>query len=256
MRLLRAVGIAFYTYSSIPMPKMSWGEQDMGLALACLPLVGIVVGGASYGWYALSMALGLNGVLVAAVFTAIPLLLTGGIHMDGFMDTVDALASHQEKERKLEIMKDPHTGAFAVLYCGIYLLLYFALSYSLYGTGACAAVCVSPVLSRALAVFSASSLPSARQGGMLHAFTGPAKRVPMKATSCLVTLFAAGSMLALHPAAGLGGILASLLALLWYWRISSKQFGGATGDTTGFFLQLCELGILVGALIGCYVGGA
>ena len=77
--------------------------------------------------------MGGSGVLFAAAAACLPLLITGGIHMDGFMDTVDALASHQSRERKLEILKDSACGAFAVLYCGVYLLLSFALYYEGYG---------------------------------------------------------------------------------------------------------------------------
>lgn len=43
-----------------------------------------------------------------------PLLVTGGIHIDGFSDTMDALSSHAERQKKLEIMDDPHIGAFGV----------------------------------------------------------------------------------------------------------------------------------------------
>lgn len=69
--------------------------------------------------------------LFASIAVCIPLLVTGGIHMDGYMDTVDALSSHQSVEKKLEILKDPNAGAFAVIYCGIYLLLSLGLFYQL-----------------------------------------------------------------------------------------------------------------------------
>ena len=86
----------------------------------------------------------------AAAAACLPLLITGGIHMDGFMDTVDALASHQSRERKLEILKDSACGAFAVLYCGVYLLLSFALYYEGYAAGWIYAFAPAFVLSRCL----------------------------------------------------------------------------------------------------------
>ena len=76
----------------------------MKYALCFFPAVGVFCTGALWLWYALCCTLGVSGVLFAAVAAALPLLITGGIHMDGFMDTVDALSSHQSKERKLEIM--------------------------------------------------------------------------------------------------------------------------------------------------------
>ena len=57
----------------------------------------------------------------------LPLLVTGGIHLDGFLDVADARSSHQSRARKLEILKDSHVGAFAVIAMGCYLLLYTAL---------------------------------------------------------------------------------------------------------------------------------
>ena len=57
--------------------------------------------------------------------TALPVLVSGGIHTDGFIDTVDALSSYGDKEKKLEILKDPHTGAFAIIGAIMYYLLFF-----------------------------------------------------------------------------------------------------------------------------------
>ena len=57
---------------------------------------------------------------------ALPLLVTGGIHADGFCDTVDALSSHAEREKMLEILKDSHCGAFAVIFFGLWLVLWLA----------------------------------------------------------------------------------------------------------------------------------
>lgn len=79
------------------------------------------------GWLALCDALGFGALLRGAVGALLPILVTGGIHMDGFMDTSDALASWQSPEKRLEILKDSHVGAFAVLGCAGYLLLDAAL---------------------------------------------------------------------------------------------------------------------------------
>ena len=58
------------------------------------------------------------------VGTAIPILITGGFHVDGFLDTCDALHSYQPRERKLEILKDSHIGAFAVIMLALYGLIF------------------------------------------------------------------------------------------------------------------------------------
>ena len=58
--------------------------------------------------------------------TAIPLIITGGFHADGFLDVSDSLCSYGSREKKLKILKDPHIGAFAVIRLAVYYLIYAA----------------------------------------------------------------------------------------------------------------------------------
>ena len=169
MTVLRAVGMAFALYSRIPVPPLDWESGARRYTLYAFPLVGLAVGGGLLLWTWLAGALGLGQLLWAAGMTAIPLLITGGIHLDGFCDVCDALASHQSRERKLEIMADPHVGAFAVQGCGLLLLLTFGLWCQAERTdgGLWAALLLVPVLSRGLSAFAALTLPNARGGGLL-----------------------------------------------------------------------------------------
>jgi adenosylcobinamide-GDP ribazoletransferase len=189
-------------------------------------------------------------VLFAAVSTVLPLLLTGGMHMDGFMDTVDAIGSRQPRERKLEIMKDSHCGAFAVLYCGIYLLISFGLYHALYASAALPAICIGFVLSRALAVVFALTMPNARGGGLLFTFSENSRGAGAIVAMCLISLLCLCGMAVVSKAAGVAVFIASLIALLVYRQTAMRQFSGATGDTTGFFIQLSELCMLIGAFVG------
>ena len=66
--------------------------------------------------------------ILAAGICVLPILVTGGIHLDGFCDTADALASHQDTEKKLQILKDPHMGAFAAIWLGCYFIAQLALA--------------------------------------------------------------------------------------------------------------------------------
>ena len=95
--------------------------------MCAFPLLGAVLGLLLLAWSALADLLTLTPQLRAAGAVLLPLAYTGGIHMDGFCDTCDALASHQDRARKLEILKDSRVGAFAVLGCVSYLLLQYAL---------------------------------------------------------------------------------------------------------------------------------
>ncbi len=95
-------------FSRVPMPKVAWKPENMRFALAALPLVGALIGALLWGWAWLCGVLSIGKILFAAGMTLLPLLVSGGIHLDGFCDTVDALSSHATQERKREILKDPH----------------------------------------------------------------------------------------------------------------------------------------------------
>ena len=116
--------VAFAMYSKIPMPPADWEKENMKYALCFFPWVGLAVGAVSAVLFWLQQQIGAGSMLRAAVLTAVPVLVTGGIHLDGYLDTMDALSSWREKQRRLEILKDPHAGAFAIIMGCLYFVLY------------------------------------------------------------------------------------------------------------------------------------
>lgn len=126
MNLLGSLAIAFSMYSRIPMPQVSWTKERMKYAMCFFPLIGVVIGALTYGSVLVLTVLKLDW-MAKILPVLVPLIVTGGIHMDGFLDVTDARASHAPVEKKLEILKDPHTGAFAIIGCCVYLLLYVAV---------------------------------------------------------------------------------------------------------------------------------
>mgnify|MGYP000060784741 CR=1 FL=1 len=129
MRFFESLAIGVSMYSKIPMPRVEWNEKKYEICHVLFsPLVGVVTG-------ILEVILG-NALLVytscgtlffAGVMTLLPVLVNGGIHMDGFLDTMDALNSYGSREKRLEILKDSRTGAFAVIGFGLYLVASLAL---------------------------------------------------------------------------------------------------------------------------------
>ena len=250
MSWINAVKVAFSTYTRLPMPYRKWDDEAMKLALAFLPLVGVLIGVVVGAWQIFCLNLEISAVLFAALTVAIPIFISGGIHLDGYCDTCDALACWQNKERRWEILKDPHMGAFALIRCNIYLLLSFALLYELYTRGYAAGIGFIYILSRCCAAWSALILPPARQSGMLTAFTASAAS---GTAGIILALFSAAGLagwlwFSLWP--GLAGLALCLPATLWYRAMVIKNFGGVTGDTTGYYLQTIELLLLAGLLMG------
>ena len=253
--LFASLAIAFSMYSVLPMPQVEWSGKRMRYILCFFPLIGLVVGGAVWGWLWLCDWLGIGNLLRAAVAVVIPIGLTGGIHMDGWCDTIDALASHAPTPRKLEILKDSHVGAFALIGCCVYLLLgaglWSELGFSPRGGGALA---LEFVLSRCLSGLSVVCFPSAKPSGLVSTFAQAAEKKRSAAVLVVWAVLTAAGMLVLSPVTGGACLLAAGVAFAYYHRMAMRQFGGTTGDLAGFFLQLCEL-LMLGAAVFVTIGG-
>ncbi|MDO4268197.1 MAG: adenosylcobinamide-GDP ribazoletransferase [Eubacteriales bacterium] len=231
-------------YTRIPWPQVSWSQAGMKYALCFFPLAGAVVGAAVTVFAWLAPRLELSPVACACLGTAIPLLITGGIHMDGFLDTVDARSSFQDRERRLEILKDPHTGAFALIGGGVYLLCYMAV-FSMLEKPAFPAAASVFVMTRALSGWSVTSFPKARRDGLASTFSAGADRRAVGAFMALWYLAGAAFFwYLLGTAAAVMEICLSGVLFGWYYRMAVKEFGGITGDLAGYFLQLAELFML------------
>ena len=148
--------------------------------------------------------------------------------MDGFLDTMDALNSYGSREKKLEILKDSRTGAFAVIGFGLYLVASLAL-WSEAKSEMLPVIGAGYVMSRSLSGLSVMVFPSAKKDGLGRTFQEQAHR---KRVAALCT---------------------ALLAFWYYHHMAMKQFGGMTGDLAGYFLQLAELLILAAVIVA---GGA
>ena len=240
MNALRSIAMAFAMFSRIPMPRVEWKKENMRYMLCALPLVGAAIGLALTLWVWVCLRLKIGQTLFAAGIALIPLLLSGGIHMDGFCDTADALSSHQPAERKREILKDSHAGAFAVISFGMYMLGYFALSSELelcYNTALIMGL--MHMISRAVGALMSTLTVSAHEG-LLSAFTSAGAKGAVWILLCIFALCAAGVILI----AGIGGaamVIAAIMAFFAFRRMAIKQFGGMSGDLAGFSIQMSEI---------------
>lgn len=251
--LFKAFLTALSAYSVIPARVKEWDDRALKYSLCFFPAVGVLCGLALFVWNLICGILPVSGIWFAVIAVGIPFFLTGGIHMDGFMDTVDALSSRQSRERRLEILKDPNTGAFAVIWCVIYLLICFGLYFELRTAGAVTAVLPVFVLSRALSALNVSSLPNARGNGMLYSYTKDSARRETLLVMMIVAAAAVFCMIFFGGLPGLFSAAAAFISLFLYRIMVMKQFGGTTGDTAGFFLQVCEGACLFGAWIGSLI---
>lgn len=254
MNLIRSFFIAFSMYSKIPMPRTNWTKEAMKYTMCFFPLIGIVIGAGMLIWDWLAWQVpGRGSILYSAVLVALPVAVTGGIHVDGLLDTADALSSYKSREEKLEILKDSHAGAFAVIVGILYFLLAFGI-YSQADRKSLQILAVGFVLSRAMSGFALVSFPMAKQTGLAALFSERAVKGRVRIVSVLYILACAGVMLCLNPVLAGAGLAGAALALVYYYRMSKQKFGGITGDLAGFFLQVCEL-VMAFCVIGTSIIG-
>lgn len=234
--------VAFSMFSALPMPKLDWNTKNMRYALCAFPLVGVAVGAGCIVWIALCKWLAFPALLRGAGLCLLPVGMTGGIHLDGFADTCDALASHESPERKQEILSDPHLGAFAAMWLCAYFVADFALWASILklDVKTIGAIFCAFCLSRALSGLAVATFPMAKNTGLAHAFSDAA--APVAVTRCLrIIIVLCGIALCLCGISGVAMLWTALFVFWVYHRMARQAFGGISGDLAGWFLQMAEL---------------
>ncbi len=243
--------VAFGMYSALPLPQVEWKKNTMRYALSFLPLIGVLVGLAELGWLYLAQRVGLTGVLYAAGAAAIPVALTGGIHLDGFTDTCDALCSYGDRQKRLEILKDPHIGAFGVIWLIILLLVQFGLYAQLYEQPRLALLLPAGyALARAFGGNLIVTQKCAKDSGLARLFADNADK---KQVSYSMAGWIAACVCFMLAMGGLSGLLTFGLVLvyvIYHIRKCRKVFGGITGDLCGMCITICETLALFCAVIG------
>ena len=245
---MQSLIIAFAMYSKIPMPRADWNDKNMRYAFCWFPVIGLVIGLVELAVFYILTKWQAGSVFRGVCLMAVPLLVTGGIHLDGFMDTMDALGSWGDKEKKLEILKDSHNGAFAV----IGICCYFTVSLGVWSeirTEMLPVVAAGYVISRALSGIAVVTFPAARESGLAKTFQDGAQKKAVTITMIVYLILAAVYLYVCSPVGMVVLLIIVGVVFGYYYRMSRKQFGGVTGDLAGYFLQICELALLVGGLI-------
>ena len=235
MRLIRAFFMCLGMFTSIPCLYRPWDEDARDWMLVMLPMVGLVVG-------LLWVILGLLGwamfpAVGGAWVAALPWLLTGFIHLDGYMDTCDAMLSWRPLEKRLEILKDSHTGAFAVVGLGLLFLFSHDAARGLIDLRALVFV---PVVSRcgsALSVLSLKPIGHSQYAGtkgQLLQRVAVALMWLMTIVVCAVWLKGCAIALLIETAV-------YALAMIWVYR----TLKGVSGDVAGFALTVSECAALI-----------
>ena len=251
-RLWNSFKIAFSMYSRIPMPESEWTEENMSYAMCFFPWIGGVIGAATWCVFQLKGCIdtGLSDLFWTILMVLLPVMITGGIHLDGFLDTQDALCSYQSKERRLEILKDSHAGAFAIISCVVYFLAYTGV-YSSVTAVSIKVIGWGFLLSRTLSGLAVLTFPQARKPGegTVATFSERATTKGTKQVLYIYLVILCVVMIVVGKYAGIAAVAAAGCIYGYYHHMAVSKFGGITGDLAGYFLQICELGIAAFAVI-------
>lgn len=218
---------------------------DLGRAAPLYPVVGFLIGLLVWGLARSLAGLDASNLVAALVLTAW-VWLTGGLHLDGLADTADAwVGGLGDRQRTLEIMKDPTCGPFGVMALVIVLLCKWSAIAALISSGEIMGLIWIPVLARAQLLVLFLTTAYVRPSGMGAAVTA---HLPRPAAWMGVVAAVGVSPLFLGVAA-LPAVLAALGLLLLWRRSLNARLGGFSGDTAGALVELTETLVLVAAAI-------
>ncbi|MEX6502591.1 adenosylcobinamide-GDP ribazoletransferase [Pseudomonas zhanjiangensis] len=232
------IALQFLTRLPVRLAAMP-SAAETGRSLLWYPVVGLLIGLLLFGAHRL---LGAAPVLLqAGLLLALWVGLSGGLHLDGLADSVDAWAGgFGDRERTLAIMKDPRSGPMAVVALVLLLLLKFVALVVLLEAGEVLPLLLVPWLARALLPLLWLSTPYVRPGGLGQALAEhlPRRELPWVLAAHGVALLLCGwsALLALLVAAAL---------FLWLRGLMLQRLGGTTGDTAGALLELIECAVLL-----------
>lgn len=233
-------------FCAIPFPGKLWDEKARGKMLLFLPLVGLEIGAVWAGLAWLCGFLGLPDPVRGIVLCACPFLLTGFIHLDGFMDVTDALGSWRDLERRREILKDSHVGSFAVIGIVLLSLCQFALFSGASGSADHRILLLIPAVSRCCSALAVTGLKPMSTSQYAKRAKDPGQMAVLWVI--LAGLLAAGFLLCREYGLALVGCVAGYCFAL---RKGYKMLEGMNGDISGYSLTIGELcAVAVYALLG------
>ena len=261
MKYIRGFLMAWGMFCWIPCPYKKWDDKARIAQVAMFPLVGTMIGAVTcFCWWIIADVLFLSPILSGSILTGLYFLLTGFIHLDGFMDCADAIMPrHPDLEQRLRILKDPHSGAFALISLVLMILIFAGAFISVCETGfdiykACVFIVIL-TSSRTASAFTV--ILSTPMGGSQYAGNKGKASDVLPALIILVLVVGACEFMVsglsvmtfiFEPFTNFAA-LAVLITGILTGKYDIQKLGGMNGDIAGHLLVLSELaGMLVMAI--------
>lgn len=239
------IALSFFTRIPINI-KSEVTEDEFYSSMKLLPLIGLVIGTVLYAlWY---VTKGINEEVYALLLVFIYIWLTGGLHIDGFIDTIDGVLSNRDRDKILEIMKDSRIGAFGAIGLLMLVLTYFVLFQQLTGF----ALLLMPMVGRSCAMIAASFSDYAKKTkdlgkNYVESIGSKERWFALIFTSIVIGLVEYRYLLS---------YVVCVLVSLFMVRYFKKKLSGITGDIVGMLIEFNQMIFLISTyLIIFYLGG-
>ena len=254
--------MAWGMFCWIPCPYKEWRMEDRKAQIAMFPLVGTFIGVIiCLCWWLLSV-LGCSSLLTGALLTGAYFLLTGFIHIDGFMDCSDAIMPrHPQMDERRRILKDPHAGSFAVV-CLVLMLIVFTASMAefapKFSIANCSLLVVIFTASRTISALEVLMRPPMETSQYRQLEDPGRARDTIPAIIILIIVLGTSELIlsGMSWYALIGEIYSNVIALTVMTAafitcsIDIRKLGGMSGDISGHMITISELfGVIVMALI-------
>ncbi len=248
-----ALAVTFLTAVRLPTSGAA-DPADLWASMGLYPLVGLLLGLAGWGVYA--VLLYRLAPLPAAAIVIVGLeLATRALHLDGLMDTADGCLSGAPRERALEIMKDSRVGAMGVFAAIAAIVVKVSALAALTRSGAALGLVAGLTVARLLPALDVRFFAYARREGTGAAFAGAGSTngPVVAAAACAVAVALAAGALARSglagPFLGLDVAVAAVALTLGVQALVARRLGGLTGDVYGLGVELAETLALIGACL-------
>lgn len=232
--------LAFSMYSVFPARQVEKNKENMKYILVFVPLIGAIIGFLIREWMVISPYLIDKDLLGAVICVMLPTFLSGGAYLDGFFRTVDALSSHQSREGKLEILKDSHSGYFAIIICVCYFFIIVGL-WSEIPLGSWPVLAYGFILSRALYGLSIVFFKHTQESKCSLYVAGGKSKAVIAVFLFAYLIFSVTGMMLSDPQVAIPCLTGAALAFLYYCYVAFHHFGGITEDIASFFVNVCEI---------------
>lgn len=237
--MLTRLILAIQSLTRLHLASIPWDEVNFGRSTAFFPMVGLLLGGIMWA-VAETTGRYYPALVVAVLIVGAEIIITGGMHLDGFMDSMDGLFSGRPRERKLEIMRDSRVGANGVIAVVVLMLLKITLLVQL-PKPFWAVLPLMAATGRWANVYCLRMFPYARAEGLGKAYQ-KYTTLPDVLFAFLVVLTAGYLLL------GLEGLLLPVAATMFVHLLARQinhTLGGLTGDTYGAIIEITEVVILM-----------